>query len=128
MAIKLPKGRPTIRKGGSITGTHGPVSQLIKLWPFDPEPGTTLAHLEKAYMAGLDAVDRAEERMKSSTASGKFTSQGAKDDVLHFTLTHLVPSLHGARRTIAKAKSEVAERRAKLQLKVANPTDIAGAM
>ena len=52
---KTPKGR-TIRKAGSLTGNFGPVSRPTRLWQFDPEPGTLLARLQDAYMAGLDAV------------------------------------------------------------------------
>ena len=61
----MPKGRQTIRKGGSLTGTHGPVSRPIRLWTFDPKPNTTLARLETAYMSGLDAVDRIEARTEA---------------------------------------------------------------
>src|SRR5262245_38019184 len=125
---KLPRGRATIRKGHTMSGQAGPRSTMIKLWTFDTKPDTTLGKLEVAYFAGLNAVDRAEERTKTSTASGKFTAEGVRDDVLQFTLNDLVPSLHEARRTVAKAKSEIAERRSKLQLKAADPTDIAAAM
>ena len=41
--LKIPKGRPTIRKGGSLTGMHGPVSRPVKLWTFNAKPNTTLA-------------------------------------------------------------------------------------
>jgi hypothetical protein len=72
--LKIPKGRPTIRKGGSLTGMHGPVSRPVKLWPFNPKPNTTLAMLEAAYLSGLDAVDQIEARTRSSAASGRFTA------------------------------------------------------
>ena len=55
-----PKGRQTIRKGGSLTGAHGPMSRPMKLWAFEPKPNTTLAKLEAAYLAGVEAVDRVE--------------------------------------------------------------------
>ena len=71
--LRIPKGRQTIRKGGSLTGMHGPVSRPVKLWPFESKPNTTLATLEAAYMSGLDAVDRIEARTRSNAASGKFT-------------------------------------------------------
>jgi hypothetical protein len=123
----MPKGRTTIRKGGSLTGLHGPSSRPIKLWAFDPEPNTMVAQLERAYFAGLDAVDRIEERTRSNAASGRFTPAGVKDDALKFALSDLVPSLYKARQAIRKAKAEVAERRLRLEIKGPNPSDIAAA-
>jgi len=121
------KGRQTIRKNGSITGVNGKISRLIKLWPFDPQPNTTLARLEAAYMAGLDAVDRVEAHTRNAAASGRFTPEGVKDDALKFALNNLVPDLHRARTTIKKARAEVAERKSKLRVEGPDKTDIAGA-
>ena len=59
-----PKGRQTIRKGGSLTGAHGPMSRPMKLWTFKSKPNTTLAKLEAAYLAGVEAVDRVEARAR----------------------------------------------------------------
>ena len=59
---RLPRGRQTIRQGGSLLGFHGPPSRRIKLWTSDPKPNATLAQLERAYFAALDSVDRMEER------------------------------------------------------------------
>src|SRR5262245_31030992 len=126
--MKMPKGRSMIRKGGSLTGTHGPVSTPIRLWQFDSQSNPTLARLEADYMAGLNAVDRVEARTKVATESGKFTPAGVRDDVLSFTLDELVPSLHRARRSIAKAKTELTDRKAKLALKTADPTDMVAAL
>jgi hypothetical protein len=56
--LKVARGRATIRKGGSLTGLHGPKSRPIKLWPFAPKPNTTIERLEQAYMTGLGAVVR----------------------------------------------------------------------
>lgn len=123
----MPKGRTTIRKAGSLTGLHGPTSRPIKLWPFDAQPDTMLGKLERAYFAGLDAVDRIEERTRSNTATGKFTPAGVKDDALKFALSDLVPSLHKARQTVRKAKAEVAERRSRLKVEGPDPSDIAAA-
>ena len=123
----MPKGRQTIRKGGSLTGNHGPVSRPIKLWTFNAKPNTMLARLEAAYMSGLDAVDRIEERTRSNAASGQFTSEGVKDDALKFAISDLVPSLHRARTTIKKAKAEVAERKSKLKVEGPDKSDVAGA-
>lgn len=127
MPEKMPKGRQTIRKGGSLTGLHGPVSRPIKLWPFNAKPNTMLARLETAYMTGLDAVDRIEERTRNNTTSGKFTPNGVKDDALKFALKELVPDLHRARMTIQKAKVEVAERKGKLKVAGPDKSDVAGA-
>ena len=126
--LKIPKGSLTIRKGGSLTGHHGPVSRPVKLWPFNSKPNTTLARLETAYMSGLDAVDRIEARTRSNAASGKFTPEGVKDDALKFAISDLVPSLHKARTTIKKAKAEIAERKAKLKVEGPDKSDLAGAV
>jgi hypothetical protein len=125
--LKIPKGRQTIRKGGSLTGTHGPVSRPIKLWSFSPKPNTTLARLETAYMSGLDAVDRMEAHTRSSAASGRFTAEGVKDDALKFALSDIVPTLHRARTTIKKAKTEVTERKSRLRIEGPDKSDIAAA-
>jgi hypothetical protein len=125
--LKIPKGRTTIRRSGSLTGLHGQQSRAIRLWPFDSKPNTTFAQLESAYLAGLDVVDRIEEHTRSSTASGRFTPQGVKDDALKFALSDLVPALHRARDKIKKAKAEVAERKSKLHLEVPDKTDVAAA-
>ena len=92
--FRIPNGLQTIRKGGALTGNHGPVSRPVKLWTFDSKPNTALARLESAYMSGLDAVDRIEARTRSNAVSGKFTSEGVKDDALKFALGDLVPTLH----------------------------------
>lgn len=125
--MKELKGRSTIRRNGSVTGATGQTSRMIKRWRFSPEPNTTLARLEAAYMAGLDAVDRIEERTLSNKTSGKFTREGARDDVLNHALNSLIPDLHRARLTIKKAKGEVAERKSKLKIEGPDPSDIAGA-
>jgi hypothetical protein len=127
MDMQTLKGRNFIRKGGSATGVTGQTSRMIKRWRFNPEPNTMLARLEAAYMAGLDAVDRIEARTQSNKTSGKFTREGARDDVLNYALNSLIPDLHKARQTIKKAKSEVAERKSKLKIEGPDPSDIAAA-
>jgi hypothetical protein len=123
----MPKGRQTIRKGGSLTGLHGAASRRIKLWEFEPAPGTLLAQLEQSYFTGLQCVDRAEERTRTNVASGKFTPEGVKDDLLKFVLSDLVPVLHKAGQTIKKARDELAERRSRLKVEGPDPSDIAAA-
>lgn len=127
MDMRTPKGRNTIRKNGSLTGATGQTSRLIKRWRFSPKPNTLLARLEAAYMSGLDAVDRIEERTRSNTTSGKFTREGARDDVLNHALNNLIPDLHKARMTIKRAKAEIAERRSKLKVEGPDKADIAAA-
>src|SRR5262245_727492 len=126
--FRIPKGRSTIRKGGSITGIHGPASRTIKLWPFDTKPDTTLAKLEAAYMSGLDAVDQIEAHTRSSSTSGRFTAEGVKDDALQFAMSNLIPVLHRSRNTIKKAKAEVADRKSKLKVEGPDKSDVAGAI
>jgi hypothetical protein len=106
---------------------HGPASRPVKLWPFNTKPNTTLAMLEAAYMSGLDAVDRIEARTRSTTASGKFTPEGVKDDTLKFALGDIVPVLHKARTTIKKARAEVAERRSRFKVEGPDKSDVAAA-
>ena len=125
--LKIPKGRTTIRKGGSLTGNHGPVSRPIKLWPFDTKPNSTLARLEAAYMSALEAVDQIEAHTRNSAASGKFTADGVKDDALEFAMSNLIPNFHRARTTIKKAKAEVAERKSRLKVEGPDKSDVAAA-
>ena len=60
--------------------------------------------IEAAYMAGLDAVDRIEVRAASNKTSGKFTHEGARDDVLNHALNNLIPDLHKAQLTIKRQR------------------------
>jgi hypothetical protein len=127
MDMQTMKGRNTIRRNGSATGATGQTSRIIKRWRSNAEPNTLLARLEAAYMAGLDAVDRIEERTQNNKTSGKFTREGARDDVLNHALNSLIPDLHKARLTIKRAKAEVAERKSKLKIEGPDPSDIAAA-
>jgi hypothetical protein len=111
---RMPRGRQTIRKGGSLLGFHGPVSRRIKLWTADAKSDPTLAALERAYFSALDAVDRMEERSQRNAANGRLTQDGLKADATQFARNDLLPALDRARDTISRAKGELAERRAKL--------------
>jgi hypothetical protein len=66
-------------------------------------------------MAGIESVDRLEDHAKTVAASGRFTPEGPKAAKLEFVLRDSVPNLHKARRTIAKAKAEVADRKSKFR-------------
>jgi hypothetical protein len=112
---KLPRGRQTIRKGGSLLGFHGPVSRRIKLWTIDSKPNTTVAQLERAYFEALESVDRFEERSRRNSASGKFTPEGMKADALQFAQNDLLPGLNRTLQTISKAQTELAECKATLK-------------
>lgn len=127
MGTQTLKGRNFIRKNGSVSGATGQTARLIKRWRFDAKPDTTLGRLEQVYMSGLDAVDRVEARAASNKTGGKFTRDGARDDVLHYALHSLIPDLHKARQTIKRAKAEIAERKAKLRIEGPDPSDIAAA-
>jgi hypothetical protein len=50
-----------------------PLSRPVGLWTFDPEPNTTLAKLQDAYLGALQAVDQVEVRRSEVMSSGKFT-------------------------------------------------------
>ena len=120
---QLPRGRQTIRKGGSLLGFHGPPSRRIKLWTSDPKSDTTLAQLEHAYFAALESVDRIEERSRRNAATGKLTPEGMKADVLQFAGSDLLPGLDRARESISSAKAELAERKAKVKVQKAGNLD-----
>src|SRR5450756_1078596 len=77
-----------------VTGASGQTSRLIKRWRFSPEPNTLLARLEAAYFAGLESVDLVETKTQINKTSGKFTRDGARDDVLNYALNSLIPGLH----------------------------------
>jgi hypothetical protein len=111
---RMPKGRLTISKGGSLLGYHGPVSRRIKLWTADAKSDPTVGKLEGAYFTALRAVDRMEERREKNVASGRLTEEGMKADALQFARNDLLPALDRARETINRAKGELADRKAKL--------------
>jgi hypothetical protein len=92
-ARRMPRGRQTIRKSGSVSDLLGPTSRLIKLWTAESKPNTIMAELEHAYFAALEAVDRIEERSRTNATGGKLTPEGAKADTLQFALSDLMPGL-----------------------------------
>ena len=114
----MPKGRQTIRKSGG---------RRTRLWELGGSSNPTVARLEAAYLAGLDAMDRAEARHAANKADTRFTPDGVRDDLLKFVLNDAVPALHRGRTAIKKARAEVAERRAKLKIEGPDKTDVAAA-
>jgi hypothetical protein len=116
--LTMPKGRQTIRKNGG---------RRTRLWELSNSNNPTVQRLEAAYLAGLDAMDRAESRHAANKADSRFTPDGVRDDLLKFVLNDAVPALHQGRTTIAKARAEVAESRSKLKIEGPDKTDIAAA-
>ena len=57
----------------------------------------------------------------------ELTPDGVRDSLLKFALNDVVPVLHQGRAIIRKARTEVAERRAKLKVEGPDKTDIAAA-
>jgi hypothetical protein len=119
--------RNTIRKNGSVTGATGQTSRMIKRWNYNNSKSALVARLEAAYWAGLESVDLVEERSRSNKTNGKFTREGARDNVLNYALQELIPNLHKARQTIKRAKAEVVERKSKLKIEGPDKSDIAAA-
>jgi hypothetical protein len=120
-----PKGRETIRRrknAGSLPGDslmpHPPPSRSVGLWIFNPQPNTTMAKLEAAYLGALEAVDQAEARRSEARASGKFTDEGINADVLGFAASALAPELLRHRRTVEAARQEAHERRRNLTIPI----------
>jgi hypothetical protein len=110
---RMPRGRQTIRKTGSLLGFHGPVSRRIKLWTFGAKSDETVAALERVYFTALDAVDRMDDRNQRNASSRRLTQEGMKADTSQFAQNDLLPTLNRAREAISRAKAEVAARRAK---------------
>jgi hypothetical protein len=116
--LTMPKGRQTIRKSGG---------RRTRLWELAGSKNPTVRRLEAEYLAGLDAMDRAEARHAANKADSRFTPDGVRDDLLKFVLSDAVPALHQGRTVIAKARAEVAERRSKLKIEGPDKTDVAAA-
>jgi hypothetical protein len=117
------KGRMTIRAGSSEDRRNGRENKRVRLWDFDPKPGTTMAKLEGAYLGALSSVDAVIARRDEATNSGKFTADGVSNDVLQFALNEAVPLLKRGRNAIASARQEAAALREKTQLREPDTTD-----
>jgi hypothetical protein len=116
--LTMPKGRQTIRKSGG---------RRTRLWELAGSKNPTIRRLEAEYLAGLDAMDRAEARHAANKADSRFTPDGVRDDLLKFVLSDAVPVLHRGRTEIRKARAEVTERRAKIKIEGPDKTDVAAA-
>jgi hypothetical protein len=115
------KGRHTIRS----RTPSGREPRHVEPWSFLPKENSTLHRLEKAYLDALEAIDLVEARKVNAAQGGTLTAAGVASDVLGYAASELAPQLQKARRAVEQAKSEAAERRAKLVLKPADKTDAA---
>jgi hypothetical protein len=120
------KGRHTIRQ--STLSAVGRKNKLIEPWILETKAGTTTGKLETVYLNALAAVDRFSEHKVAAMKSGRFTSEGLKDEVTTFGLTQLVPKFHQGRQVIAAAKRELAGLRDKVKLSPPDKTDVVAAM
>src|SRR5262245_7222314 len=119
----MPKGRMTIRSGTSSDKRNGRENRRIRAWDFKPQPSSTIAKLETAFLGALTAVDAVIARRDEVTKSGRFTADGVSDDVLQFALNEAVPVLKRGRNAIASAKQEAAALRDKTKLHEPDTTD-----
>ncbi|MGY4312862.1 hypothetical protein [Bradyrhizobium sp. JR3.5] len=100
----------------------------IRMWELKSKPGSTVERLEKAYLGALSAVDLAESIGRQLAADTRYTDQGRQDQFKNHILHQAVPAFHQGRRAISSAKLELEEKRGRLQLPKADPTDAAGAI
>jgi hypothetical protein len=70
--FRMPKGRQTIRKNGG---------RRTRLWELSDSINPTVQRLEAIYLAGLDAMDRAEARHAANKADSRFTPDGVRDAI-----------------------------------------------
>jgi hypothetical protein len=120
MAITV-KGRHTIR----ANTPQGRQPRIVSPWTLEAKENTTLAQLEKSYLAALDAVDKFEANRIRAEKSGTLTATGIVSDSLQFAASTLAPQLRKAKQAVEQARREVESRRAKLTLKPADKTDAA---
>lgn len=121
-------GRPTARRNGSVSGATGQTARVVKRFPpIDPQPNTTLARLQAAYLTGLSIVDRAEEYTATTAKDARLTPKGRRDAVMRSVLHNLIPDAHNTRQTIKNARAEVLERKSKLTVDGPDKSDIAAA-
>ena len=121
-------GRSTSRRNGSISGATGQTARMVKRFPpIDPQPNTTLARLQAAYLTGLAIVDRAEEYTATNAKDGRLSPKGRRDTVLRSVLHDLIPEAHMARQAIKNARAEVSVRKSKLKIEGPDKSDIAAA-
>lgn len=92
--------------------------RLVGKWCFDVEADKTgtLAKLETAYSAALDALDRTREAKEQIVATGKYTPLGVTEAVGKHAVEDTLPALRRARATLEKVRNELDDKRANLGL------------
>jgi hypothetical protein len=106
----------------------GRSNREIRMWSLESKPGSTVEHLERAYLNALSAVDLAESIGHQLAADTRYTDQGRQDQFKNHVLHQAVPVFHQGRRAISRARQELEEMRGRLQLQTGDPTDAAGAI
>jgi hypothetical protein len=114
-----PLGRMTARKGGG--------NRRVRLWEIDSSNSATLKRLQNAYVKALAAIDSVEEHSKAIVGDPRFTEAGRKDELVKFAMGNAVPELFRGQQALRQARTELAERKAKLKLPAPDPGDVAAA-
>lgn len=121
-------GRRTIRRFVPNDNLNRP-NPNIRMWHLGDAPkGTVKRRLQDAYTAALTAVDLAEIRRTEATKSGRFTPEGAKQDVRSFVMKDLVPVFKRGRVTLEMAKREAETIKSKIKLAAPDKSDFVGAL
>jgi len=100
----------------------------IRMWDLSSKPGSTIEHLEKAYLGALSAVDLADSIGKQLASDARYTDKGRQDQFRNHVMHQAVPKFYEGRRTISRAKQELDDMRGRLHLPKPDPTDAAGAI
>ncbi|WP_256807774.1 hypothetical protein [Bradyrhizobium sp. Bra64] len=106
----------------------GRENREIRMWTLQSKPGSTLEALENAYTGALAAVDTAESTGRQLFADKRYTEDGARDQFRNHILRDSVPALHRGRMAVNRARQELDQKRATLQLPKGEPTDAAAAI
>ena len=101
----------------------GRPNREIRMWTLESKPGSTVEYLERAYLGALSAVDLAENFGSQLASDARFTDQGRQDQFKNHVIHEAIPVFHRGRRTILRAKQELADMRSRLQLPKADATD-----
>lgn len=115
------KGRGTIRRGAT-----GPDAKRIPHWSWEFAPRSLGASLERTYLGSIAAIDDFTDRATEIRSGGKFTEQGAIQEVGQYALKKAMPALHRSREMVRKARVEIAAKRAKIKLPDHDKTDSVG--
>jgi hypothetical protein len=118
MAPQTPIGRMTLRKNAPGDGQK----PRIRLWTLGtPAEGTTANKLFAHYLRVFENVDRWDSKKAELKSNPELTDIGRQRQALDFGFGAIMPDNLQARRTLAKAKREVATMRSKLELPKGDP-------